>query len=115
MGQTITRTARPLCTLRAARQRADWAGLNRLVKEWRPDAMVVGLPLTLQGGDQPLTVAARRFMRQLERRYRLPVYGKDERFTTLEAKRQAAFDESLDPIAARIILEEWLQTRARNE
>lgn len=112
VGQTLTATATPLTTLRAINQKPNWDAISRLIEEWRPEALVVGLPLNMDDSDAQVADRARRFARQLEGRYRLPVHMADERLTSMEARRH--FDrrpkniEALDAVAAQLILETWL-------
>jgi len=113
VGQTVTGTATPLATVRVRDATPDWPAIARMIEEWRPDALVVGLPLRMDGDEQPMSRAARRFARQLEGRYRLPVHMADERLSTKEARsRMVAARQKLeradDPMAARVILEGWL-------
>jgi len=112
VGQTITGTASPLETLRAIDQRPDWNGIGRLIGHWQPDALVVGLPCDMDDSETEITGRARRFARQLEGRYRLPVHMMDEKLTSMEAQRLVGYRpkriEDLDAIAAKLILETWL-------
>lgn len=111
VGQTVTGTATPLLTLAAHNYKPDWGVIAGLIADWRPDALIVGVPLTLHGGSQEMTGAAARFARQLQGRFHLPVYGMDERFSTLEARERAAgaSDREIDAIAAQTILESWMR------
>ena len=117
VGQTITGTASPLSTLAVRRGVPDWDAIARLVADWRPDALVVGEPLLMDGGTQPMTRQARRFGHALARRFGLPVHTADERLTTVEARAELAArgelrgHEADHPVAARIILESWLNRR----
>lgn len=115
MGQIQTGTASPVGTLRAVQQRPDWKGISLLIEAWRPGALVVGLPFNMDDSEAEPAGRARRFARQLEGRYRLPVYLVDERLTSLEARRQLGRApkkiEELDAIAAKLILETWLCER----
>lgn len=115
LGETLTASARPLGTVVVHRNRPDWEALGRLVEQWRPARLVVGLPLELDGGEQEVTRGARRFGRQLEGRYRLPVDLVDERLTTRAAREQRAasgrWRDPIDPLAAQLILEGWLAER----
>ena len=83
------------------------------MEEWKPDALVVGIPYHMDGSEQDITRAARRFCRQLEGRYRLPVYEADERLSSfivesgLSTQRNGGRD--IDPLAAQVILQDWLQ------
>lgn len=110
-GQTITGTATALATLESRDGQPDWQSISGLVDTWQPDALVVGLPLHADGSDSAMTTAARRFMRQLEGRYHLPVFGMDE---CLSSHTAAGTDDAqhsgMDAAAARIILQDWLDT-----
>ncbi|MGD9164247.1 MAG: Holliday junction resolvase RuvX [Chromatiales bacterium] len=111
VGQTLTGTATPLETLRLVNHKPDWARISRLIEEWRPEALVVGLPLDVDDSETDATVPARRFSRQLEGRFRLKVYLADERFTSFEARdrlgHKAKRREEYDAMAAKLILETW--------
>ncbi len=117
VGQTVTSTASPLTSVRVRDRRPDWNTISQLVRTWEPDALVVGLPYTLDGADQETTHSARRFSRQLNGRYRLPVHMVDERLTTREAKSRLAEqgdpDGDDDPVAAQLILESWFREQDR--
>ncbi|WP_428608074.1 Holliday junction resolvase RuvX [Sedimenticola sp.] len=115
VGQTETGTANPLVTLRAIQQKPDWKRISRLIEEWLPEALVVGLPYDMDDSETEIAPLARRFARQLEGRYRLPVYLADERLTSQIARQERGrgmkkYDE-LDAIAAKLILETWLSER----
>ncbi len=112
VGQTLTGTANALATIRMTQQKPDWAAISRLIDEWQPQALVVGIPLTMTGDTQPLTDRARAFARKLEGRYHLPVHGVDERLTTRAARDHLQSSYDVDPEAARLILETWLQENA---
>lgn len=122
VGQRITGTASPLQTLRSIQQQPDWQGITRLITQWQPTALVVGISTQLDGTDNPITARMRKFCRQLNGRYHLPVYTQDETLSTFEAK-QLLFDELhlsatklwavQDQLAAQLILQSWLnQTHA---
>ncbi|MDT8405812.1 MAG: Holliday junction resolvase RuvX [Methylococcales bacterium] len=117
VGQTVTGTASALTVLPAKRQAPDWLGIEKLIKEWQPNALVVGLCLDRYGQDNEVTPRIRKFCRQLNGRYQLPVYQHDETLSTFEAK-QLLFDDVnvsarklmavQDALAAQRILESWL-------
>jgi putative Holliday junction resolvase len=113
VGQRRTRTATALRTVRARDGKPDWPAIAALVEEWQPDALVVGIPYHMDGSEQAMSAAARRFCRQLEARYRLPVHEADERLSSyivenrLTERDQAATDT--DALAAQVILQDWLQ------
>jgi len=117
VGQKLTGTASPLPTLQAKLGVPHWDLVAILVKEWRPMALVVGLPTCIDGTEQYTTAASKGFARQLRKRFQLPVHLVDERLSTIEA-RAHLFDQGgyrsiksseIDSIAACVILEQWLQ------
>ena len=107
VGQSLTGTATPLEIINCHRNQPDWQRIRDLVEEWRPDAIVVGIPINMDGYSQEITKAATRFTRQLEGRFNLPVFGMDERLSTFEARNRTKGDKRLDSIAAQAILETW--------
>lgn len=113
VGQTLTGTATPLTTLSAVKHKPDWAGIEKLIREWQPDALVVGLPMEMTDREADNAPRAKKFARQLEGRFHLPVYMADERLTSREAWEQlgpAAHKDvtRVDAVAAKLILETWL-------
>lgn len=113
VGQRITSTARALEELPNRAGQPDWEGIARLIETWKPSALIVGLPLRMDGGEQDMTHAANRFGRQLEGRYHLPVHTADERLTTraardLLAERGHRQPDYVDALAAKLILETWM-------
>jgi putative Holliday junction resolvase len=122
-GNRISQSARPLPALIANKGEPDWVRVDALLSEWQPEALVVGLPLTLDGGEQAITRGARAFADALGMRSKLPVHMVDERHTSQEAARRFAAQraagsarrrdaENIDSLAAAVILESWL-TRTR--
>lgn len=117
VGQQITLTARPLATLSAKDGIPDWQLVNQLIKEWQPQALIVGLPTGIDDTEQYTTAAAKGFARRLRKHYGLPVHLVDERLSTVEARSQLFAeggyrkirDTQVDSIAACVILEQWLQ------
>jgi len=123
IGEVITGAARPLRTLPARQQRPDWDAIARLIAEWRPDWLVVGVPRHADDTASAMTEAALRFGRQLHGRFRLPVATLDERLSSWEAERRQfetasrrrSNDPTLDAQAAAVILESWFnQQRSLN-
>ena len=106
-GQIITRTASPLGIITCRNEKPDWETIEQVIKEWLPDALVVGVPVHMDGSHQDMTQKADRFIRQLEGRYNLPVYSMDERLSTFEAKSRSGADRQVDAVAAQAILETW--------
>jgi len=118
IGNAITRSARALAVVGNGEHGPDWARLDALLREWRPDALLVGLPLGLDDAEQPNSRAARGFAATLAQRYPLPVELVDERHSSQEAARRFAARRAggtarrkdasaLDAVAAEIILERW--------
>lgn len=124
IGNTLTASARVLATLTVRDDgNPDWQRLDTLRREWQPDTLVVGLPLTLDGAEQPASRRARRFAAQLQQRYGLPVVLVDERHSSQEAAQRFAAARAaglkrrrdaadIDAEAAAVILEHWLASAA---
>ena len=120
VGQELTGTATPLTVLQQVKQRPDWEGIARLIFEWQPNALVVGLPIGPQENETPMTLAARKFSRQLQGRFGLPVHLADERLTSREAWSRiggiAMRDVTrIDSMAAKLILETWFSAHAQQK
>jgi len=114
VGQSLTRTATGLTTLHSKQQKIDWSAIEALIKEWQPDALVVGIPVHMDGTEQAITLAARKFSRQLHGRFQLPVFEAEERLTSDEAERSLGSSQdkaAIDQEAARIILQSWLNSQ----
>lgn len=120
VGNRLTASARALATMAVRGGEPDWLQLDALRGAWLPDTLVVGLPLTLDGAEQPASRAARRFATRLHERYAVPVVLVDERHSSQEAahrfadaraaglrKRRDA--DAIDAEAAAVILERWLR------
>ncbi|HEY8329626.1 MAG TPA: Holliday junction resolvase RuvX, partial [Rhodanobacter sp.] len=90
IGNTFTASARALTTITVHDGNPDWQRLDSLRQEWQPDTLVVGLPLTLDGAEQPASRRARQFAAQLRQRYSLPVMLVDERHSSQEAAQRFA-------------------------
>ena len=112
IGQTDTYQAQALTVVRAKKGVPDWPHIDKLIQQWRPDALVVGLPLNMDGSSQNLTKACMVFKSHLEERYQLPVHLVDERLSSYEARQNTptitASSSAIDAESARIILQDWL-------
>jgi putative Holliday junction resolvase len=118
VGQSLTKTASPLASLAAKDGIPKWEELDKLMSKWQPEALVVGIPLNMDGSKQEVTFCAKAFAKRLKIKYALPVHEVDERLSTWEAKRllfQGAQGkkakhtlQEIDSIAAVILLEQWL-------
>ncbi len=113
--------ARALAVVDVHADKIDWPAIERLHREWRPAGFIVGDPMTLDGGDQPIRQRARAFAESLRERFGSPVAMMDERNTSQEAARRFAAEraegrrkrsdaEWLDAVAAAIIVERWLMS-----
>lgn len=118
IGQTISCTANPLDILPSKPVHLFWEGLQNLVRQWRPDAFVLGVPRSGLERKHPLIPGIIRLTRRLQQEYRKPVYLVDEQLTSHEAAQQLSPKQkkallrkqfALDSIAAKIILETWLK------
>jgi putative Holliday junction resolvase len=105
-GNSLTRTATPLTTI-ADIGDARFDAIGKLVGQWRPDALVVGIPYHPDGAAHDNTRRAESFARQLHGRFGLPVHRVDERYTTTEAHASGARD--IDAASAALILEQFLR------
>lgn len=119
VGNRVTASARALAVVPVHEGGPDWPRLDKLQQQWLPDTLVVGLPLALDGTEQPATRLARRFAEQLRQRYRTPVALVDEQYSSQEAAERFAEARAsgtrrrrdaaeIDAQAAAVILERWL-------
>ena len=117
-GQEITGSASPLTSLKANEGIPDWAQIEKLLKEWQPDLLIVGLPLNMDGTEQEMTQRARKFGQRLHGRFGFQVEFKDERLTTTDAKARlfehggyrALGKSRVDAVSAQLILESWMES-----
>jgi putative Holliday junction resolvase len=123
VGSVFGSGARPVAVVDVHASGPDWPAIEKLVREWRPDGFVVGDPMTLDGGDQPIRKRAHAFARDLGRRFGKPVMLIDERSSSVEAAQRFAGERAqggkrrrdaqvLDAVAAAIIIERWLAAPA---
>ncbi|PIE20875.1 MAG: Holliday junction resolvase RuvX [Neptuniibacter caesariensis] len=120
-GQSITGTATPLPPLAARDGIPNWEPLTKLITEWQPDALVVGIPLNADGSISDMAYRARKFANRLHERYKTPCFLMDERLSTVAAKEihftaggsDNFREESVDGIAAQLILESWFNCTIR--
>ena len=118
-GETLLSQAHPLTVIRAESNDDRFAAIGKLVAEWQPEQLVVGLPTHVDGTPHEMTARCQRFAERLQRRFHLPVALADERLTSLDAEvrlretgRSAkAAKPVLDAVAAQLILQTWFDTR----
>ncbi len=120
LGETLLGQARALMVIDSERNDVRFSTIQRLIAEWQPVGLVVGLPCAVDGSEHEMTARCRTFARQLEERYRLPVCFVDERFSSTEADARLAGDalnwrerrKQLDAVAAQIILQDYFDTHS---
>ncbi len=108
IGNGVTREARPLTTVDAAENEARWKALGAVIEQWQPVQLVVGIPRHPDAAPHAMTARSERFARQLEGRYRLPVAGVDERYSSAVVERA----DDVDAAAAAVILQQWFADHA---
>jgi putative holliday junction resolvase len=113
VGNSLTKSARPLGVVQNRNREYRFAELGRLIGEWKPDALVVGLPMHPDGTPHAMTQQAKRFGNQLNGRFNLPVTWVDERYSSVEAaasmRNGSARTDLLDAEAACIILQQYFE------
>lgn len=113
LGQSLTGQARPLATLKAKSGKPDWSELQTLIDQWRPDHLVVGLPLNMDGTESDISRQAQKFARRLSHFLNQPVEMMDERLSTFDArahhKQNKKKQHSVDAYAAALIAQAWLE------
>jgi putative Holliday junction resolvase len=121
VGQELAAGSRPLDTVAVKQDKPDWDHISRLIEEWQPDLLLVGLPMNMEGGEHEISQAARRFANQLNGRYHLPVELVDERLSSIEAEeiirearregrlKRSDSKRSIDQVAAELIIRTWLE------
>ncbi len=118
-GNTLSRMAQALCTLECKQQQIPWAAIDKLIADYLPGQLVVGLPYNDDGTPTGMTAPAQAFAAQLAERSKLPVALVDERHSSREAERELAYlrrsglkarrvtHADVDKTAAKVVLERW--------
>ena len=108
VGEPELRTAHPLSAV------AHFSQIEKLVEEWKPASLVVGLPTSVQGAPHAMTRQAEDFARRLEKRFKLPVARVDERYTSVEAeyRLKGVKNKAIDSVAAQLLLEQYFDEAA---
>jgi putative Holliday junction resolvase len=112
IGNTLIGQARPLEIIRSEVRNVRFARIAELLAEWQPQRVVVGLPLTADGGEQEASVRARRFANQLNGRFDVSVELVDERGSSMQAQALLGTNEDDDAMAAAVILQRYLDALA---
>src|SRR5262249_36251913 len=113
IGYTSPKMAQPLMGLTMQGGEPPWKEIDALLKLWSPDALIVGIPLNMDGTEQPITQSARFFLENLKQRFQLPVFAVDERLTTVEARSRlfaaggykALSKKAIDSVSAQLMVE----------
>ncbi len=121
IGQSLTATSTALAPISAQDGKPDWVALDKVMETWQPDALIVGIPLNMDGSISDMSRRARKFANRMQDRYQKPCYLTDERLSTSEAK-EIHFSkggsnnfrkESVDGLAAQIIFDRWINSTQR--
>ena len=124
VGQATTQTAQGIATLKVRNGQPDWVQIKKLLEEWAPDALIVGLPLHLDASESPMSSSARQFAKRLSGRFGLPVHMVDERLSSSSAdailvdqqrsggKLHKHRRQYRDQIAAELILQSFFNNEA---
>lgn len=125
-GNTMTRMAQALCTLECKQQQVPWPDIDKLIRDYLPGQLVVGLPYNDDGTPTGITPAVQAFAVELAERSKLPVALVDERHSSREAERELAYlrrsgvktrrvtHADVDMTAAKVVLERWFSQRDRD-
>lgn len=122
VGQTVAASARGLQVLKARDGKPDWGQVEALIEQWRPDQLLIGLPLNMDGSESEFCRRCRKFARRLSARTGLKATMVDERLSTASAKSERFQHERsvnksasnnyrenpIDAEAAALILQTWL-------
>ncbi|MBT1443288.1 Holliday junction resolvase RuvX [Shewanella sp. JM162201] len=119
VGQSITGSANPLTSIKAVDGIPNWDDIGKLINEWKPDLLVVGLPLNMDGTEQEMTQRARKFGNRLNGRFGIKIATVDERLTTADAKARlfelggfkALTKGQVDAVSAVLIVESYFENQ----
>jgi len=113
VGQTITKTSSPLTILNVAREGKEiWNTISNLIDEWKPDRLLVGKPLNMDGTASDMMKKVDPFFQKLQKISNIPCELVDERLTSFEAKQLMQTDskyDRIDDLAAKIFLDNWIE------
>ena len=114
-GETVLKVAHPLTTINTEENEVKFSQIEKLIQEWRPALLVVGLPMHMDGGSHLLTHLSKKFAQRLEGRFNLPIVMVDERLSSVEAAQNLSAagvkgtkqKAMLDAVAAQSILQSY--------
>jgi len=121
VGQTLTAQARPLNAIKSINSKPNWQAIEKILNEWLPEKLIVGLPTGFDGNPQEMTETIKKFSRQLHGRFHIDTELVDERLTTREAyliaidSGEHKSKPEIDSIAAVLITESWLREHASKQ
>jgi len=116
IGNNISKTAQALITINSASNNQKFEVIQKIIEEWQPISIVVGVPFNVDGSEHKVTNLSKKFAKQLEQKYSLPIHLIDERYTSIEANHEIKDKKKdlkkkkllIDQIAAKIILQSYL-------
>ncbi|MEY4920614.1 MAG: hypothetical protein RLZZ564_142 [Pseudomonadota bacterium] len=116
IGNNISKTAQALITIESSTNNQTFEAIQKIMDEWRPVSIVVGVPFNVDGSEHKVTNLSKKFAKQLEQKYSLPTHLIDERYTSIEANHELKDKKIdlkkkkllIDQIAAKIILQSYL-------
>lgn len=119
VGQSITGSANPLTSVKAVDGIPNWDDIGKLINEWKPELLVIGLPLNMDGTEQEMTQRARKFANRLNGRFGVKIATQDERLTTADAKARlfelggfkALTKGQVDAVSAVLIVESYFENQ----
>lgn len=119
-GQTITNTATPCTTINQIDGNPDWFSIENEIKQWKPQALIVGMPYHIDGSENKMTAICRQFCYELEKRFKLPVIEVNETLSSDEAEEKLRpylkinkqNKHEVDRMAAAIIVQRWLNQQS---
>lgn len=125
VGQTLTATASPVTILSAQNFKPDWQQVEALLAEWKPSAVVMGLPTHADESENRVATAVAKLARRLEQEFKLPVHFVDELLSSVEAQEQIdksrprrsrskKRNQPIDDVAAQVILQSWFNEHSSN-
>jgi len=113
VGQTITKTSSPLIVINVDREGTEiWKTISNLIDEWKPDQLLVGKPLNMDGTTSDMMKKVDPFFQKLQKISNIPCELVDERLTSFEAKQliqKDSKDDRIDDLAAKIFLDNWIE------
>ncbi|ABV35847.1 putative Holliday junction resolvase [Shewanella sediminis HAW-EB3] len=117
IGQSLTGSANPLLSINAVDGIPKWEEIGMLIEEWKPDLVVVGLPLNMDGSEQEMTQRAKKFANRINGRFGVKIATQDERLTTADAKARlfemggykALTKGQVDAMSAVLIIESYFE------